>query len=173
MSFGLAITSPRLMPIRNVAACRRAELALSDGEIDMICATAPYVMAMTRRLRRARNFREEPANIYPIAIVTALPLAAAPGSAARSPSRWHARHPHARVGGNHDPGNRVRTRLPAGGRWIRTLGPAGCGELILEGWSDAERPEQSRRTSASELPRFSSICSARPAIPLSQWRIRV
>src|SRR5277367_2703335 len=95
MSFGLAITSPRLMPIRNVAACRRAELALSDGEIDMICAAAPYVMAMTQRLRRARNFREEPAYIYPIAIVTALPLAAAPGSAARSPSRWHARHPHA------------------------------------------------------------------------------
>jgi hypothetical protein len=27
------------------------------------------------------------------------------------------------VGANHDPGNRVRTRLPAGAKWIRTLGP--------------------------------------------------
>ena len=47
-----------------VAACRRAELSLSDSQIDMICAAAPYVMAMTRRLRRERNFREEPANIF-------------------------------------------------------------------------------------------------------------
>jgi aspartyl-tRNA(Asn)/glutamyl-tRNA(Gln) amidotransferase subunit A len=35
-----------------VAACRRAELSLSDDQIDMICAAAPYVMATTRRLRR-------------------------------------------------------------------------------------------------------------------------
>jgi hypothetical protein len=47
-----------------VAACRRAELSLSDSQIDMICAAAPYVMAMTRRLRRERDFREEPANIF-------------------------------------------------------------------------------------------------------------
>ena len=47
-----------------VAACRRAELSLNDGQLDMICAAAPYVMAMTRRLRRERNFREEPANIF-------------------------------------------------------------------------------------------------------------
>jgi aspartyl-tRNA(Asn)/glutamyl-tRNA(Gln) amidotransferase subunit A len=47
-----------------VAACRRAELFLSDSQIDMICAAAPYVMAMTRRLRRVRDFREEPANIF-------------------------------------------------------------------------------------------------------------
>jgi hypothetical protein len=47
-----------------VAACRRAELSLSDRQIDMICAAAPYVMAMTRRLRRERNFREEPATIF-------------------------------------------------------------------------------------------------------------
>jgi aspartyl-tRNA(Asn)/glutamyl-tRNA(Gln) amidotransferase subunit A len=52
--------------IRNivVAACRRAELSLNDSQIDMICAAAPYVMAMTRRLRRERDFREEPANIF-------------------------------------------------------------------------------------------------------------
>ena len=37
---------------------------LSDDQIDMICAAAPYVMAMTRRLRRERDFREEPANIF-------------------------------------------------------------------------------------------------------------
>jgi aspartyl-tRNA(Asn)/glutamyl-tRNA(Gln) amidotransferase subunit A len=47
-----------------VAACRCAELSLSDSQIDMICAAAPYVMAMTRRLRRERNFREEPANVF-------------------------------------------------------------------------------------------------------------
>jgi aspartyl-tRNA(Asn)/glutamyl-tRNA(Gln) amidotransferase subunit A len=47
-----------------VAACRRAELSLNDSQIDMICAAAPYVMAMTRRLRRDRDFREEPANIF-------------------------------------------------------------------------------------------------------------
>ena len=47
-----------------VAACRRAELSLNDAQIEMICAAAPYVMAMTRRLRRERDFREEPANIF-------------------------------------------------------------------------------------------------------------
>jgi hypothetical protein len=36
----------------------------SDSQIDMICAAAPYVMTMTRRLRRERDFREEPANIF-------------------------------------------------------------------------------------------------------------
>jgi aspartyl-tRNA(Asn)/glutamyl-tRNA(Gln) amidotransferase subunit A len=46
------------------AACRRAELSLNDSQIAMICAAAPYVMAMTRRLRRERDFREEPANIF-------------------------------------------------------------------------------------------------------------
>jgi RNA polymerase sigma factor (sigma-70 family) len=43
---------------------RRAELSLDDSQIDVICAAAPYVMAMTRRLRRERDFREEPANIF-------------------------------------------------------------------------------------------------------------
>ena len=38
--------------------------SLTDSQIDMICAAAPYVMAMTRRLRRERDFREEPANIF-------------------------------------------------------------------------------------------------------------
>ena len=48
----------------NAAACRRADLSLNDSQIDMICAAAPYVMAMTRRLRRELEFREEPANIF-------------------------------------------------------------------------------------------------------------
>jgi 2-keto-3-deoxy-L-rhamnonate aldolase RhmA len=39
------------------------EIAAVEG-IDMICAAAPYVMAMTRRLRRERDCREEPANIF-------------------------------------------------------------------------------------------------------------
>ena len=46
------------------AACRRAGLALSDDQIAMVCAAAPYVAAMTQRLRRERDFREEPANIF-------------------------------------------------------------------------------------------------------------
>jgi aspartyl-tRNA(Asn)/glutamyl-tRNA(Gln) amidotransferase subunit A len=47
-----------------VATCRRAELSLNESQIDIVCAAAPYVMAMTRRLRRKRDFREEPANIF-------------------------------------------------------------------------------------------------------------
>ena len=47
-----------------LAACRRAELSLNDRQIDMICGAAPYVLAMTRRLRRDRDVREEPANIF-------------------------------------------------------------------------------------------------------------
>ena len=52
--------------VRNLVldACRRAELSLNNSQIDMICAAAPYVMAMTRRLQRERDFREEPANIF-------------------------------------------------------------------------------------------------------------
>ncbi|HMD62803.1 MAG TPA: amidase [Stellaceae bacterium] len=47
-----------------LAACRCADLSLNDSQIEMICAAAPSVMAMTRRLRRERDFREEPANIF-------------------------------------------------------------------------------------------------------------
>jgi aspartyl-tRNA(Asn)/glutamyl-tRNA(Gln) amidotransferase subunit A len=47
-----------------LSACRRAGLALSEDQIAMICAAAPYVAAMTERLRRPRDFREEPANIF-------------------------------------------------------------------------------------------------------------
>ena len=47
-----------------MAACRRAGLSLNDDHIAMICAASPYVTAMTGRLRRERDFREEPANIF-------------------------------------------------------------------------------------------------------------
>jgi hypothetical protein len=47
-----------------MAACRRAGLSLNDDQIAMICAASPYVTAMTGRLRRERDFREEPANIF-------------------------------------------------------------------------------------------------------------
>jgi hypothetical protein len=46
------------------------KIAIIGSQIDMICAAAPYVMAMTRRLRRNRDFREEPANIFQIPRVT-------------------------------------------------------------------------------------------------------
>jgi aspartyl-tRNA(Asn)/glutamyl-tRNA(Gln) amidotransferase subunit A len=47
-----------------VAACNRAGLSLNENQIAMICAAAPYVTAMTQWLRRERDFREEPANIF-------------------------------------------------------------------------------------------------------------
>jgi aspartyl-tRNA(Asn)/glutamyl-tRNA(Gln) amidotransferase subunit A len=50
-----------------LAACRRAGLELGEEEIAMICAAAPYVAAMTKRLRRERDFREEPANVFQFA----------------------------------------------------------------------------------------------------------
>jgi aspartyl-tRNA(Asn)/glutamyl-tRNA(Gln) amidotransferase subunit A len=46
------------------AAIRRAGLSLGEKETAMITAAAPYVLAMTRRLRRERDFRDEPANIF-------------------------------------------------------------------------------------------------------------
>ncbi len=45
-------------------ACRRAGLALTERQLDMACVAAPYVAAMTGRLRRARAYGDEPANIF-------------------------------------------------------------------------------------------------------------
>ena len=45
-------------------ACRRAGLTLTDRQFEMVCVAAPYVEAMTARLRRARPFGDEPANIF-------------------------------------------------------------------------------------------------------------
>jgi aspartyl-tRNA(Asn)/glutamyl-tRNA(Gln) amidotransferase subunit A len=47
-----------------VAAFRRAGLALDEAHIAMVCVAAPYVTAMTQWLRRERDFRDEPANIF-------------------------------------------------------------------------------------------------------------
>jgi aspartyl-tRNA(Asn)/glutamyl-tRNA(Gln) amidotransferase subunit A len=46
------------------AACQRADLSLTEDQLAMVCAAAPYVTAMVRRLRHHRDFREEPANIF-------------------------------------------------------------------------------------------------------------
>ena len=45
-------------------ACRRAGLSLTERQLEMVCVAAPYVEAMTARLRRPRPFSDEPANIY-------------------------------------------------------------------------------------------------------------
>jgi len=45
-------------------ACRRAGLTLTDRQFEMACAAAPYVEAMTARLRHRRPFGDEPANIF-------------------------------------------------------------------------------------------------------------
>ncbi len=47
-----------------VQACRRAGLSLTGRQIDMACAAAPAVAAMTARLRRERGYADEPANIF-------------------------------------------------------------------------------------------------------------
>jgi aspartyl-tRNA(Asn)/glutamyl-tRNA(Gln) amidotransferase subunit A len=49
---------------RAAIACRAAGLSLSDRQFAMLCAAAPYVEAMTGRLRRERSWAEEPANIF-------------------------------------------------------------------------------------------------------------
>ena len=45
-------------------ACRAAGLKLSDRQFEMVCAAAPYVIAMTDRLYRDRIYTEEPANVF-------------------------------------------------------------------------------------------------------------
>jgi aspartyl-tRNA(Asn)/glutamyl-tRNA(Gln) amidotransferase subunit A len=49
---------------RAAIACRAAGLTLSDRQFGMVCAAAPYVIAMTDRLYRRRGYGEEPANIF-------------------------------------------------------------------------------------------------------------
>ena len=49
---------------RVAVACRAAGLTLSDRQVEMACAAAPYVIAMTDRLYRNRDYAEEPANIF-------------------------------------------------------------------------------------------------------------
>jgi aspartyl-tRNA(Asn)/glutamyl-tRNA(Gln) amidotransferase subunit A len=46
------------------ALCKRAGLTLNERHFEQLCATAPYVDAMTARLRRDRAFHEEPSNTF-------------------------------------------------------------------------------------------------------------
>ena len=46
------------------AACRRAGLNLNEAQFDMVLRAAPFVTAMTGRLRRVRDYGEEPANTF-------------------------------------------------------------------------------------------------------------
>ena len=43
--------------------CRRAGLKLSERHFEQLCATAPYVEAMAGRLRKGREFHEEPSSV--------------------------------------------------------------------------------------------------------------
>ncbi len=47
--------------------CRRAGLSLSERQLEMVCVAAPYVDAMTSRLRRQRRFADEPASTFQLA----------------------------------------------------------------------------------------------------------
>jgi len=49
---------------RVATACRAAGLNLSERQLQMACAAAPYVIAMTGRLYRDRAYTEEPANVF-------------------------------------------------------------------------------------------------------------
>ncbi len=49
---------------RAAIACRAAGLTLTERQLEMVCAAAPYVEAMTGRLYRERSWTEEPANIF-------------------------------------------------------------------------------------------------------------
>ncbi|HUB14762.1 MAG TPA: amidase [Acetobacteraceae bacterium] len=46
-----------------LALCRRAGLKLNERHFEQLCATAPYVEAMTGRLRTSREFYEEPSSV--------------------------------------------------------------------------------------------------------------
>jgi aspartyl-tRNA(Asn)/glutamyl-tRNA(Gln) amidotransferase subunit A len=49
---------------RIAAICRRAGLSLNERHFEQLCATAPYIEAMTGRLNRTRAFHEEPSSIF-------------------------------------------------------------------------------------------------------------
>jgi aspartyl-tRNA(Asn)/glutamyl-tRNA(Gln) amidotransferase subunit A len=52
---------------RVAVACRAAGLTLTERQFDMVCAAAPYVIAMTGRLYRDRAYGEEPADVFQFA----------------------------------------------------------------------------------------------------------
>jgi aspartyl-tRNA(Asn)/glutamyl-tRNA(Gln) amidotransferase subunit A len=39
-------------------------LTLTERQFEMVCAAAPYVIAMTDRLCHDRSYGEEPANVF-------------------------------------------------------------------------------------------------------------
>ena len=45
-------------------AARRSGLAVNDRQIELLCDAAPYVEAMTSRLRRPRNFSVQPSSVF-------------------------------------------------------------------------------------------------------------
>jgi aspartyl-tRNA(Asn)/glutamyl-tRNA(Gln) amidotransferase subunit A len=49
---------------RVAAICRRAGLSLNERHFEQLCATAPYIEAMTGRLNRTREFYEEPSTVF-------------------------------------------------------------------------------------------------------------
>jgi len=49
---------------RAAAAVAQAGLALSDDDFAQVCAAAPHVYDMVARLRRKRDYSEEPGNTF-------------------------------------------------------------------------------------------------------------
>jgi aspartyl-tRNA(Asn)/glutamyl-tRNA(Gln) amidotransferase subunit A len=50
------------------ALCKRAGLTLNERQFEQLCATAPYVDAMTERLRKKRPFHAEPSGVFSCAM---------------------------------------------------------------------------------------------------------
>jgi aspartyl-tRNA(Asn)/glutamyl-tRNA(Gln) amidotransferase subunit A len=44
--------------------CQRAGLSMNERQFEQLCATAPYVEAMSGRLNRTREFYEEPSGVF-------------------------------------------------------------------------------------------------------------
>jgi aspartyl-tRNA(Asn)/glutamyl-tRNA(Gln) amidotransferase subunit A len=49
---------------RIASICRRAGLSLNERHFEQLCATAPYIEAMTGRLNRTREFYDEPSSVF-------------------------------------------------------------------------------------------------------------
>ncbi|HEX3994208.1 MAG TPA: amidase, partial [Acetobacteraceae bacterium] len=49
---------------RIASICRRAGLLLNERHFEQLCATSPYIEAMTGRLNRTREFYEEPSSVF-------------------------------------------------------------------------------------------------------------
>jgi aspartyl-tRNA(Asn)/glutamyl-tRNA(Gln) amidotransferase subunit A len=49
---------------RIAAICQHAGLSLNERHFEQLCATAPYIEAMTGRLNRTREFYDEPSSVF-------------------------------------------------------------------------------------------------------------